>query len=651
MANNPGPFFFAWVDANDTPFDPVAHRRVDEVISAFSIEQQEGDFASMDATVKNPRIGLLNTGRKVWAWFSWDANWVRRGTITPDMRPLFFGRLVGIPDGINREAVTLSFLARPLDFAEQKASLAEGMRDLPEYDPVFITPDAQLDPDTVLEARPELWHTDRVTLEVTSSNIIVGEDGVEEFFESEVPYDSVDIRIGSVPARAIAMTGQVSWTQASSGGVGLGRFQFFTYAGSSLYENWPKTGDSLDGGWYVQSASISDNFNIDKTEVANFSIQWANTAEKHAVGDTLSTSLSSSQALLPGGAIRATLTSGGKTSDTEASSNSTSIAIPLWALTAHLTLGYNAKRPRKESISFTLKANFQNLVTLPEDTDVVHLNVNGGDVGLPTQVGSYGGESEVPIGDTTRRTYFATGRGLSSLEYLICRARAQLLLASRAIEITFTCKFDRAIELSCRKNAILHDRRLPGGIATGKIVGYSIKLDGSDGAMFGEVTIACSIGYGGVVEPVDGDPVYVEDDYVEYDYQQHEGGIVVLDAGDVGYSVPLDAPNDDGITFPLRGRAGVKSVTVHGSLSAQQAGIDGIITPPQNLVYNAADLEKLQNRSTEVPQQVQDFLKDAAIWVEIKLKNLNGNFNDIYPIEVTTLEMPKGIDLEADSNS
>jgi hypothetical protein len=106
-----------------------------------------------------------------------------------------------------------------------------------------------------------------------------------------------------------------------------------------------------------------------------------------------------------------------------------------------------------------------------------------------------------------------------------------------------------------------------------------------------------------------------------------------------------------GLCSRLMVRPGVNSFTVHGSLSAQSAGIDGIITPPQSLVFNLSDYEKLRDRSTEVPKQIEAFLKANAIWVEMHLANLNaGPFNDSYTVTVTDLEMPKGIDLEAASS-
>ncbi len=65
------------------------------------------------------------------------------------------------------------------------------MREPPFYDPVFIAEDKRDDPDVVLEARAELWNIDRITHVVSSSDVLVGEDGNEDFQDSEVPYDSV----------------------------------------------------------------------------------------------------------------------------------------------------------------------------------------------------------------------------------------------------------------------------------------------------------------------------------------------------------------------------------------------------------------------------------------------------------------------------
>ena len=523
-----------------------------------------------------------------------------------------------MPSSINQNAVTLEFIARPADYAAQKEALAATLRALPYYDPVFLTPEAQADPDTVLEARPELWHIDRTTLAVTTSHILVGEDGVEEFLEDEVPYDSVAISVGQVPTRALTVTADVSWTQSARGSIDLGSYYFETYSGKSLIDNWPKPGDRIDGGYTVSVGYATDNYNIDGTDVASFSISWTNEQRKHANGDTLSMSISSSIAPLRGPSIKIPLTSGSKSAEGEASVDSTWLRVPLWAVTAGLAVNYEAARDRKETVSFTMRANFQPLVTLPGEEEIGTLHIGGGDVGVPLSDGS------LPIGDLRNRSYFSTDRGLQSLEYLLNRARSQLMASGRAVTVSWDCSFERAKQLSCRKNALLHDPRLPGGQALGKIVKYSLALDGESGKPLGHVEIACSIGYGGSVLPVAGEPTYVETGYVDDGYQFNDGQIVPLDAGDIAYTVPVDAPNDDGLHFPLSYGQAILVNTTHGSKDDQAAAISALAVPPvtgfSGPTGTQEQIDAIVNRSTEVPRQIEELLKANSVWQEIKLQ-------------------------------
>jgi hypothetical protein len=51
-----------------------------------------------------------------------------------------------------------------------------------------------------------------------------------------------------------------------------------------------------------------------------------------------------------------------------------------------------------------------------------------------------------------------------------------------------------------------------------------------------------------------------------------------------------------------------------------------------------------------MPKQVDAALKDNSVWLELKLKNVNsGPFNNLYLVDVTQLEIPQGINLEAGS--
>jgi len=628
-------FHFAWVSASETIFGPQ-HLVEDEKVLSIAIEHSEGDFPSLSIVIKNPRIGLLAPARKTWAWLS------HGGT------PLFFGRLVGVPSGINQNAVTLDFIGRPADYAVQKAALAASLRVLPYYDPVFLTPEGQADPDTVLEARPAMWHIDRTTLAVTTSHILVGEDGLEEFLENEVPYDSVSISIGQVPTRSLTVSADVSWTQSVQGSIDVGTYLFESYSGKALVDNWPKPGDSIVGGYTVSVGYATDNYNIDATEAASFSISWSNEQRKHATGDTLSMSISSTIAPLRGPSIKVLLTSGGKSLEGEASVDSTWLRVPLWSVSAALSVSYDAARNRKEGIRFTMRANFQPLVTLPGEEEIRTLYIGGGDVGVTLNDGT------VPIADARNRSYFSSDRGLQSLEYLLNRARSQLMASGRAVNISWDCSFERAKALSCRKNAVLHDHRLPGGQAHGKIVKYSLSLDGDTGKPIGHVEIACPIGYGGSVAPVAGEPTYVDAGYVEGGYQFMEGQIVVIDAGGVGYTVPVDAPNDDGIHFPLTYGQAILVDETHGSAELQAAAIGALAQAPvtgfSGPTGTQEQIDAIVNRSTEVPKQIEALLKQNSVWQEIKLRNLDtGPFETAYEIDLTLLELPQGINLEAGS--
>jgi len=228
------------------------------------------------------------------------------------------------------------------------------------------------------------------------------------------------------------------------------------------------------------------------------------------------------------------------------------------------------------------------------------------------------------------------------------------MTSGRAVTVSWDCSFERAKQLSCRKNAVLHDPRLPGGQALGKIVKYSLALDGESGKPIGHVEIACSIGYGGSVLPVAGEPTYVEIGYVDDGYQFIDGEVVPLDAGDIAYTVPVDAPNDDGVHFPLTYSRAILVNATHGSADVQAAAINALAEAPVTVFSGPTgtqeQIDAIVNRSTEVPRQVEELLKANSVWQEIKLRNLDtGPFETAYEIELTPLELPLGINLEAAS--
>ena len=228
--------------------------------------------------------------------------------------------------------------------------------------------------------------------------------------------------------------------------------------------------------------------------------------------------------------------------------------VPVWFVNTNLVLGYNAGGKRNETADFTLISDLQEIVTLPDPTEVVEtLELNGTDVGLFL-------DGEIPIVDTTRNAYFPTDRGKLSLEYGILRARAHMLMRARCVNLSWDCAFDRAIDFTCRKNAQISDPRIPGGTAQGKIIAYKFEANVDDGIEIGNVTIGCAIGRAGTINSTasaqtavtttSGTPDYVATGYVATGYQTYSGGTTAIPpsgsptagTGDVGYSIPVIGP-------------------------------------------------------------------------------------------------------------
>ena len=182
-----GPFYYAWVDPDETTFNS-SHYRMDEYVFSAKRTIAEGEKPLLEIEIQNPHVGILSSGRKYWAWFSWFD-----GT---SIVPLFFGRVVGTPVEIFEEAIQVQLVSWPIDYKQRVQLVAETLKYLPFYDQVFIDVGLRDDPDTILEAHAKVWDVDPVTNVVTANDIIVGADGNEDFTGDDHFYDSMQMTIG-----------------------------------------------------------------------------------------------------------------------------------------------------------------------------------------------------------------------------------------------------------------------------------------------------------------------------------------------------------------------------------------------------------------------------------------------------------------------
>jgi hypothetical protein len=640
---------FAWVDKGEA-FDPETHFREDESIFGFAITHNEGEFPTAVVQLQNPRVGLLGDGRKQWAWISRDGE------------PLFFGRLLGAPQDMQDEIVQLTFVARPADFEAQREALAASLRVAPWYDEVWLSEQARLDPDAVLEGRSALWHTDRTTHAVTISDIIQGEDGTVIFEEDDVLQESVSVSHGASPLRRLDVTATVQWRQSGTGTLDItgrllngfaaaqpdeiqnidntkavGEGMICVAGGDEFAAAWPRTGARIGGGWFLAESSATvigdrpllplhigdeDMLRLVRVELGKISTgvgyayQWAFDMFKRAPG--FITAVHKYRPHTFAGAI---------------SGQVELYWVPIWRIAPRMVLGWEATRERTETIRFSVSANVQPLLTDPDDEETATLTMG------PANVDAY-------IEDVRRNRYFAGARGKRSMHAVLARARAQLLSRARAVTVSFAVPFEKGMQLSCRKSATILDPRLPDGQATGKVKSYTLSMDGQNGLAICTVHIGCTIGRSGQVEVEPGEPSYCSAEYVGDDYQVYENAVTVPLAGDLGYSgLDLYDIDDDGKNLFNVGAGFIEELTVTGGLEGQMNGI-AVDVDGDNIVPHI-----FQDWSGILPTaaNIADSINAVKTSVRLKMTPLGGGpFSTEIEPTVTELMVPRTINLEGE---
>lgn len=391
-----GPYFFAWCDEG-TAFNPSVHNVMDEYIFSFRRVLKEGDKPTLELKIRNPHIGLLNSARKQWAWFSRDTG------STAGIIPLFYGRLIAAPSDLFKELMTIRLIAWPEDYFQQRQALAEQIKASGPYDPVFIDVTRRDDPDTILEAISGLWHIDPVTHEVSISDILNGEDGNVDISADEHLYDEMNAEFDQTSALTnILMVATVSWNQTGQGYIDMGHQSIASYAGDNIISEWPKPLQSLGGGYTVAFANAFDSAGVNATVTASATISWTNKEKEHSDGDQLSLNDSVTMPVgFSAGAqqVLATYTNqtgfldpfatdgNGDPSPTNIPPrvNASWIYCPLWVVDASLMLLYrDLDRARTERVQMLLQSDLQSIIVDPSiDQSGETIVKNGADVGIP----------------------------------------------------------------------------------------------------------------------------------------------------------------------------------------------------------------------------------------------------------------------------
>jgi hypothetical protein len=607
--------YFAWVDEGEE-FDDAVHNRFDEIIYSLAFEHVEGDFASLSLTIKNPRIGLLNAGRKVWGILSYDDG----TTITP----IFRGRLIGIPSNVFDTLVTINFIARPADYVAQKTALANSMKVAPYWDPIFVSPDSWNDPDAVLETYSKLWHIDPVTLVLTASDILIAEDGVETVTHEQHFYDDMSVTLNQTPLRAVQVIATIPWTQSALGNVDLksvilnlfGTQTPTSFTMEGLIQDWPKPGSKFGSGWEVVAGSMIDvAYQYQKMAIPPI-FAWQGAPPE-----------------VPEGSVIFPVKTTGEFHWGETAGFNFQYEVVIAQLgygVPELVVNYTAGRELAQVVTFTMRTDQQDIVTLPGEEEAMILTINANKVSDPTE------DLSIPIGDVVSRGYVHTVRGMQSVEHLLLLARAHLIARSRAVETAVTMGFREALRLlSLRKAMLVEDNRLPGGEAAGKIIKSSLTLDGDSGTALGVITCASCVGKGGSHSTSPGSPSYVDDTLDGT--QEYFDVIVLTDTDDIAWTIAPFESFDDGIDFAagLTAANAVKLASIANNAEAQRALIEAAGAGPDT--DQAAISQVLQENPTQITVQMKPME--------------GGPFQKEVVISVSDLVVPMQINLEAPSNA
>lgn len=628
-------FYFAWADNDELTFGPEHHRE-DEDVFAFSMRHEEGEFPALQIDIRNPRIGLLATGRKQWAWLSWKdpANVVH---------PLFYGRIVAVPQNIVEDIVRLSFVARPVDYEEQLDALADSMRVSPYYDPMWLSEADRMDPDRVLEGYPKLWHVDRVTHVVTASDIIVPEDGQVNFGQGDAFYDSVKTTFSSSPARRAIVNAEVNWLQQGSGTVDLTSKLIKAFAdktpanlttvsgsprpsagmlnvlgGDEAMSNWPQPLDDIGGGWFVGAdtvATLVGPVPIVPANIGSESNIWGSMRQWPNLQWGVANVMREIFERTPGFLVE--IKDNSKAYQNAIwgnySGNIDVMWVPIWRLGVKFTMGFAAERERTEHISFQVDADVQPLLTDAGEEETIRLDFGPVDCDLF-------------IGKLSRNKFFATDRGHDAFGYLLACTRASLLARARAVDVSFEVPFEKLVNMSLRKGASIQDPRLPDGIAAGKVKVY--ELAAQDGELMGGITLGCTVGRDGSIVANLGTPQYVETGYVSNPYQEMADEVLVPIPGAIGFTMDNYSLDDDGVNLDaITVQKYLTSLEVFGALEEQMAEAQS--APASSAADGMAD--------------IVGFKTD----VRLTMKPVTGGpfFTTIQPT-VTALKVPRTLNLE-----
>lgn len=435
--------YFSWAQASEQ-FDPAKHGRNDLDILSLNIQHREGSVAQAVlhiATEPNPIF-------KKWAYISVADSLNGEYNI----KPIFFGQLVRVPEHLNTGETRLIFTALPADISEKIALLSGELKEKPYWDELFVDSSALDNAAELLEARPAFFHFDRITHDVILSGLFDGR--IVHTIEHEVLQDSLSLKIQDLPQPYVDVTVSAEWTQIAQGEINIfpaiaQRFSggiVNTLTPQSFTLSWPEGGKSLRRSGYVIAQSSLKEITPPKTGILN-------------LYPTLTTAFlikNEQGEILPKRLRR------------------------YW-YKGSLILSWHYQQKRQEIVQFRLNHAHQLAPLNPFEGKKLSLYLQAVD-----------GPENPALGDLARASFFQTDRGQEAIEHAIQIAKCHLAARARSIVAAFSVPMDVGMQFSPADSLQLIHDLIPGGSATGKITEVAIIQSSYQGVV--QLKIAFSAG-------------------------------------------------------------------------------------------------------------------------------------------------------------
>ena len=429
-------FFFKWINP-EAELDLKAIAETDLEILDLSLSHREGEIALCQLTIP------LNAHLKPHHYAVLVIEMDTERTL------LFKGKLMDMPVQINDWQQRIELFAHPMDAKEQLENLRDQVQQSEDWDDLFVEPTQRQDPIETLEAIPFLLCWDRVTHQVSLSNLFHGKKS-RRFDGSQILQDSLCVKITGLPKPYVNVSVVAEWIQDAQGELNVfplieRKFhghKINTLTANGLIANWPRSGQLLGrSGYSVVESRLIPTFPTD-TGVLNL---YPPVTEKITFSEE----------------------------------NNSDVQLKRSWFSGKLKLGWTYRQRRREIVTF--KLNHQSRLLQRADSKKLEIVLRLADI-----------SQELP--SASAASFFETERGKKAVIHAIKIARCHLAASARGIEVVFKVPLEHALFVTLDESIEIHHPAFPTGCATGKLIGY--KLAASFASVWAQLKVAISTGLG-----------------------------------------------------------------------------------------------------------------------------------------------------------